>query len=242
MWNNYFLIKTLNEEFETMIFTSSSFFIQSKFQFVANFEFQTKFKFEKFEKFTINFNSTSTISDFESIIKLNIVLVANSIFILISKSSNSTFLRLISFCSTSTILLFNQSKFQLVANFKFKFNRFFKSFKFEKFAINFNSNSISIKSKFENVFIQSNVFLVANSNSIQVSKNSKLNSFQSILFYSTATKLRSNRATLVAEEKMKQKIVVAEKIAEKTIEQIVIEIIKSEIINFMNINFFNFIM
>ena len=73
---------------------------------------------------------------------------------------------------------------------KIEFNKFFKSFKFEKFAINFNSNLISIKSKFENVF------LIANSNSISVS----------------------------------------------IVKQTVIETIKSEIINFKNINFFDFIM
>ena len=82
----------------------------------SKFKFNEFLKSFKFEKFTINFNSTSTILCFESIIKSNVVFVANSIFISISENSNSTFLRSISFCSTSTILLINQSSYLLVAN------------------------------------------------------------------------------------------------------------------------------
>ena len=93
-------------------------------EMVVVFKSQLKIKLSKsfksfiFEKFAINFNlnSTSIILCFESIIKSNIVLVANSIFISISENSNSTFLRSILFCSTSTILLINQSSYLLVAN------------------------------------------------------------------------------------------------------------------------------
>ena len=77
--------------------------------------FSQSFKFEEFA-ISFNSNSTSMILCFESIIKSNAVLVANSIFISVSESSNSTFLRSISFCSTSTILLINQSSYLLVAN------------------------------------------------------------------------------------------------------------------------------
>ena len=90
--------------------------VESKVDVVVNFELKIKIKSFKFEKFTINFSSTSTISCFESIIKSNVVFVANSIFISVSESANSTSLRSISFCSTSTILLINQSSYLLVAN------------------------------------------------------------------------------------------------------------------------------
>ena len=114
--NLYHKQKTLfvkNEKLE-----SSSLFIQSKLQLVASSEYQIKLKFFKFDEFTINFNSNSTsmILCFESIIKSNVVLVASSIFISISKNSNSISLRSISLCSTSTILLINQSSYLLVAN------------------------------------------------------------------------------------------------------------------------------
>ena len=62
------------------IFMSNSFFIQSKLQLVASSESQTEFNSFKSEKFTINFNSTSTISDFELIIKSNVAFVVNSTF------------------------------------------------------------------------------------------------------------------------------------------------------------------
>ena len=70
----------------------------------------------KSEKFTISFSSTSTMSDFESIIKSNVVFVANSIFISISESSKLNSLRSILSCSTSTILLINQSNYLFDAN------------------------------------------------------------------------------------------------------------------------------
>ena len=154
MWNNCFLIKTLNEEFETVISTSSSLFIQSKLQLVASsifisvsensnstsslsensnstflrsisfcsastilslsqsklqlvasFEFQTEFKFFKFDEFTINFSSTSTISDFESIIKSNAVLVANSTFFFSYDKRLTTFKKWFYTSSTSKTLV-----------------------------------------------------------------------------------------------------------------------------------------
>ena len=140
---------------------------------------------------------------------------------------------------------FIQSKFQFVASFEFQTK--FKSFKSEKFAINFNSNSISIKSKFENVLVQSNVLLVANSNSISILKNSKLISSRSISFKSTSTKscfesiIKSNA---VLEFDAKKTIIKAKTIVvvENVVKQIVIETIKSKITNVKNINFFDFTM
>ena len=88
--------------------------------------------FESFksEKFTINFNSTSTISDFELIIKSNVVLVVSSIFISISKNSKLNFSRSISSCSTSTILLVNQSNRSLVVmTFSFSYDKRLTTFK-----------------------------------------------------------------------------------------------------------------
>ena len=70
----------------------------------SKLKFSEFFKSFKSEKFTINFNSTSTILNLESIIKLNVALVASLIFISISENSNSTFLRSISLCSTSYIV------------------------------------------------------------------------------------------------------------------------------------------
>ena len=82
----------------------------------------SKIKFRNFsesfksEKFTINFSSISTISDFERIIKSNVILVENSIFTSTSKNLKVIFSRSISSCSTSTILLINQSSYLFVAN------------------------------------------------------------------------------------------------------------------------------
>ena len=66
--NLYYKQKALlvkSEEFETMISTSNSFFIQSKFQFVASSELQTEFKFFKFNVFLIDF----TLFDVDDIIE-----------------------------------------------------------------------------------------------------------------------------------------------------------------------------
>ena len=88
----------------------------------SKFKFNEFFKSFKFEKFTINSNSTSTKSNFEFVIQLNVILVASSIFISISRNSNLNFSRSISFCSTSTILLINQSNRSLVVNIMFFVN------------------------------------------------------------------------------------------------------------------------
>ena len=82
----------------------------------SKFKSNEFFKSFKFEESTISFSSTSTISDFESIIKSDAVLVASSIFTSVSKNSKMISSRSISFCSTSTILLINQSSYLLVAN------------------------------------------------------------------------------------------------------------------------------
>ena len=71
-------------------------------------------------------------------------------------------------------------------NSKIKFNKFFKSFKSEEFAVNFNSSSTSTKSSFEFV-IQSDVILAANSIFTSISKNSKVISSRSISSCSTST-------------------------------------------------------
>ena len=104
------------------------------------------------------------------------------------------------------------------SRFKVKFSRFFKSFKFEKFAINFNFNSTSIKSIFESI-IKLNIVLVASSTSISIC--------MSIL---NIEKLETKKIFIVVQKIMKQEIVV-----------VVIEAIKSETC-FKNINFFDFIM
>ena len=91
------------------------------------------------------------------------------------------------------------------SRFKIKFNKFFKSFKSEKFAINLNFNSTSSKSCFESI-IKSDAVL----------------------------EFDSKKAII------KAKTIVAA--IKKTIEQAVIETVKSEIIAFKNINFFDFIM
>ena len=105
--------------------------IESKIDVVVNSELKTKIKSFKFEKFTINFNSTSTISNLESIIKSNVALVASSIFISISENSKLNSLRSISFCSTSTLLLINQSNRSLVVNIMFfvSYNKRLATFK-----------------------------------------------------------------------------------------------------------------
>ena len=62
--------------------------VKSKFKFRS----MTKIRFFesfKFETFTINFSSTSTISNFESIIKSDAAFIASSIFISTRKSSKS---------------------------------------------------------------------------------------------------------------------------------------------------------
>ena len=124
-------------------------------------------KLFKFEEFAISFNSSSTSikSSFESIIKSDVAFVASSIFISIFISVSNT-----KESETEKISNYTQMTMKhevVVANFesrlKIKFSKFFKSFKSEKFTINFNSSSISIKSKFEGVL------LIANSNSISTS-------------------------------------------------------------------------
>ena len=99
--------KTIEQEI-VVVFKSQSKIKLSKF-----------FKLFKFEEFAINFNSNSTsmILCFESIIKSNVVFVANSIFISISENSKLNFSRSISSCSTSTILLINQLNRSLVVFF-----------------------------------------------------------------------------------------------------------------------------
>ena len=83
-----------------------------------------------------------------------------------------------------------KSKIEIAINFesrsKIKTKQFFKSFKFEKFAINFNSNSISIKFRFESI-IKSNVVFVANL--IFTSIRSKSNFSRSISFNSISINL-----------------------------------------------------
>ena len=239
------------------IFMSSSFFIQSKFQLVASSESQTGFDSFKSEKFTTSFSSTSTISDFESIIKSDVALVANSTFFFSYDKRLTTYknwshnkfsandmiatefyhklnIKNIVTCSKCDMKL---SKWFIDANFltihlkarncsltqalndtiiaqktieqkaiaarkqssKIKSRNFFESFKSEKFTINFNSSSISIESKFD-IVIRSNVFLVANSIFISISKSSKLNFSRSISFCSTSTILlinQSNRSLVV---------------------------------------------
>ena len=107
------------------------------------------------------------------------------------------------------------------SRFKIKFNKFFKSFKFEKFTINFNSKSTSIKSNFESI-IKSNV-VVANSIFISI--------FISI---SNIKESETKKISDYIQKIMKQEIVV--------VVVAVIETIKSEIINLNDINFFDSIM
>ena len=107
-----------------------------------------------------------------------------------------------------TIAAFKQSS-------KLKSSKFFKTFKFEEFAINFNFNSTSIKSIFESI-IKSNIVLVASSTSISIC--------MSIL---NIEKLEAEKVSIVAQKAMKQEVVV-----------VVIEAIKSEIC-VKNINFFD---
>ena len=70
------------------------------------------------EKFTVSFSSssTSTKSSFESVIQSNVIFVASSILTSTSKNTKIISSRSISFNSTSTILLINQSSYLLVAN------------------------------------------------------------------------------------------------------------------------------
>ena len=114
--------------------------------------------------------------------------------------------------STSSSL-FIQSKFQLVASSEFQAK--LKTFKFEKFAISSDFNSTSIKSIFESI-IKSNVVFAASSISISIC--------MSIL---NIEKLETEKAFIVAQEIMKQEIVV-----------VVIEAIESKIC-VKNINFFD---
>ena len=83
-----------------------------------------------------------------------------------------------------------KSKIEIAINFesrsKIKTKQFFKSFKFEKFAINFNLNSISIKFRFESI-IKSNV--VFGANLIFTSIRSKSNFSRSISFNSISINL-----------------------------------------------------
>ena len=116
---------------------------------------------------------------------------------------------------------------------KIKLNKSFKSFKFEKFAINFNSNSTSMILCFESI-IKSNVVFVANSIFISTSKSSNSISLRSILSCSTSTILLINQSSYL--------LVANQLVVEKVVKQIVIETIKSEIINLKNINFFDFTM
>ena len=116
---------------------------------------------------------------------------------------------------------------------KIKLNKFFKSFKFEEFAINFNSNSTSMILCFESI-IKSNVVFVANSIFISISENSNSTFLRSILFCSTSTILLINQSSYL--------LVANQLVVEKVVKQVIIETIKSEIIDFKNINFFDFTM
>ena len=112
------------------------------------------------------------------------------------------FVKEIAVIKTKKVVFIAQKTIELKIRFKIKFNKTFKSFKFEKFTINFNSNLISIESEFD-IVIQSNVFLVANSNSISVSKNSKLifsrlNSFKSTSIKSIFESIIKSNVVLVA--------------------------------------------
>ena len=233
------------------ISTSSSLFIQSKFQFVASSELQTEFNSFKFEEFTISFNSssTSTKSSFEFVIQSDVILVASSIFTSASKNSKVISSRLISLCSTSTISLINQSSYLLVAN---------------QLVAHFLYQHTMILC-FESI-IKSDVVLVTNS-TFFFNYDKRLTTFKKWLhtsftsktliqaeFRHTSTKLSLNCITcrrcdvILLDWKFHDDFIKehlrrnSECFRAKTIKQVVIETIKSEIINFKNIDFFDFIM
>ena len=101
---------------------------------------------------------------------------------------------------------------------KIKLNKVFKSFKFEEFAINFNSSSTSMILCFESI-IKSNVARLANSIFMSISKESRMTSIQFEEF--------DVEKTIVIAQKIKKQVVVA-----------VIETAKSETC-FKNIDFFD---
>ena len=121
------------------------------------------------------------------------------------------------------------------SRFKIKFNKFFKFFKFEKFAINFNFNSTSIKSISESIIRLDVVFVVS------FKSRAKIN-FKLIKFDEFTINFNSNSISIKSEIENVFLIANSNSISISAVKQIVIETIKSEIINFMNINFFDFIM
>ena len=95
----------------------SSLSIQSELQLAASSEPQTELKSSKSDEFTISLSSSSAsvILCSESIIKSDAALVASSVFIPASESSNPTSLRSTSLCPAPAILLASQSSNQLAA-------------------------------------------------------------------------------------------------------------------------------
>ena len=203
------------------------------------------------EKSTINFNSssTSTKSSFEFVIQLNVILVASSILTSISKNSKMISSRLISFCSTSTILLINQSNYLFVANqfvahisYQHIVMTFF--FNYEKwFHISFTSKTL-IQAEFRYTFTRLSLNCITCRQCDLILENWKLhNDFIKEHLHRSFECFKAKRTIeqeifIVVQEIMKQEVVVAE----KTVEQAVIETIKSEIINLKKIDFLDFIM
>ena len=214
---------------------------------VAAFKQNSKIKrrifFEsfKFEEFTISFSSTSIKLRFESIIKSNVVFVANSIFISISKSSKLSFSSSISFCSTSTILLINQSICSFIANIMFYImyenrliilkNWFHIKFNVEAIiVVDFNFTSISKESSFNVVkCFECDLIL----NDWKFHDNSMKKHYNRIFNCSFFDDKKTKKVTTIVQKIKKQKITIVVVVA--------IEAAKSETC-VKNINFFDFTM
>ena len=188
----------------------------------------SKIKFRNFsesfksEKFTINFNSNSISieSELDIVIQSDVLFVANSIFISISENSKLNFSRSISFCSTSTILLINQSNRSLVVNIMFFVNYDKRLTTFKKWLYtNFTSETL-IQAKFRHTFTKLSLNCITCRRCDVILLDWK--------FHDDFIKKHFRRNS--------------ECFKAKTVKQVVIETIKSEIINFKNINFFDFIM
>ena len=189
----------------------------------------------QFEEFTINFNSRSTsiISSFDNQSKNEMTQTLMNYF-----NEIDYFVKKIAVIKTKKIAV-ELKIVDVAVNFKsrskIKFNKFFKSFKSDEFTINFSFNSTSIKSIFESI-IKLNVVLVVNFKS-----RAKIN-FKS--FKSDKFTINFSSNSISIKSKLEDVFLIANSnsISTSIAKQIVIEAIKSEIINFKNINFFDFTM